>query len=931
MNDSHLGATDNIFGNNNNSSVPQLDSALRNLEAMFISPHANARDVNRVLQTQHNVLGSQSLVIGVVAHTMPYLGWHRVQLNDSRGVMRCCALSTASFMPFGVRDATVYPPGSTVLVYTPRNSPFGYIVGSIPSVYPVKKLEDLTQGKNYSDFISQGGMSGMFQEQVHSYPVQRLLNAASALDFSAGRPRDITSQEKVFSTATGLLFSLDDYMFQLRVNEMCGIWGSLIDSHLRIAGQQLLVESATYELDTGNDEGESTFVAGIATYPWEALGLSRPDTQIGSDYTDGLNNADAFKRQDDPDKGAWPYAPYDVSGKPETTGSRAAEDTADSRPFYRYREYGGYMGQGHVREVAVPLFDGKNTPSARSPEGVFEEWIGLDGSYHLFSAKSVMIGRRVNMPVAEQRKDAADGTGDDAKADNYRYSGYFGNATQHRVGDVRVPDDNPSIRRVMGVDELIAYAVNWKRVHPFHYHKNDYRVREESEGTTFTQVQDNLNFAELGGANTMSPVSPRSMRIDHRYAEVLYYQTTSFLCFLEDGGVVLADGFGSAIKMVGGKIRLECAGDIELVPGRNIVVMGNQIVLRAKTSVDISASDNDVRIKAQRNLHMLAGNGGQGGVLVECKGMGSLQEYENNIGQDVVSNGIVLKAPDSVVAAYGGDVYLRSAADKQINLDADKGRSQINFYGSRVAVFCNKSVDFLIGPSNEDSTVNFAYSFNATSAILPVNVLVGGNITNYGDNKSIFTTGGVYAKGSIATLKTFAQSKAGMVGKVPDTLSGALDDITKPQADAVAAFKDAGKEMHDAYFVQSYYQDKQLGNDTTIKNMQFSYRDTEDQNQYRTANMLWDQRRWEKFVSLGLGTGGESWIENPVSYQGVDLYPWPGRKAWKEEENFMIAIGGGLLDTATGNAASRASGVYDEPELGNIQNVTMEEGFLQIG
>ena len=68
-----------------------------------------------------------------------------------------------------------------------------------------------------------------------------------------------------------------------------------------------------------------------------------------------------------------------------------------------------------------------------------------------------------------------------------------------------------------------------------------------------------------------------------------------------------------------------------------------------------------------------------------------------------------------------------------------------------------------------------------------------------------------------------------MVGKVPDTLSGALDDITKPQADAVAAFKDAGKEMHDTYFVQSYYQDRQLGNDTTIKNMQFSYRDTEDQ------------------------------------------------------------------------------------------------------
>ena len=120
------------------------------------------------------------------------------------------------------------------------------------------------------------------------------------------------------------------------------------------------------------------------------------------------------------------------------------------------------------------------------------------------------------------------------------------------------------------------------------------------------------------------------------------------------------------------------------------------------------------------------------------------------------------------VAAYGGDVYLRSAADKQINLDADKGRSQINFYGSRVAVFCNKSVDFLIGPSNEDSTVNFAYSFNATSAILPVNLLVGGNITNYGDNKSIFTTGGVYAKGSIYEFNELILGYGCLLGEKPN-------------------------------------------------------------------------------------------------------------------------------------------------------------------
>jgi hypothetical protein len=290
------------------------------------------------------------------------------------------------------------------------------------------------------------------------------------------------------------------------------------------------------------------------------------------------------------------------------------------------------------------------------------------------SAKSVLIGRRANIPVGNRIKPAEDGTGDDSRADNYKFSGYSGAGDEHKIGDVRVPDDSANIRRVMGVDDLIAYAVNWKRLHPFHYHKNDYSVREESDGFKFTTSQEFLDFTQLSYQNAMASVFPKTMKIDHRYNDVAYYQTTSFLYFLEDGGVMLADGFGSAIKMTAGKIRLECAGDIELAPGRSLIGLGSQVILRAKKSVDISASDNDVRIKAEKNLHMLAGNGGSGGVLVECKSDSIGQDFKNQIGENVTSNGIIFKATKSVVAAYGGYVYLRSGEDKTIDMDADKGR-----------------------------------------------------------------------------------------------------------------------------------------------------------------------------------------------------------------------------------------------------------------
>ena len=918
MQERHRGAFNTSpFQAHENTKGVQLDLALNAVEANTTNAFKNASDPQGVLQLLLSAPGNSALTIGTIIHTLPHLGWYRVQMADVQGVVRCCSLTTAGHMPFGVRDATVLAAGSTVLVFFPRGSSFGYIMGSVPNVSAFETIPQISAGLSNPDFVLQGGMTGLLQEKVHYYPLQNLADGGSALNFAANRPRDLTAQEKTLATTTGLLFSLDDYLFQLRVNEMCGVWGSLIDGFLRIAGQQLLVESPVYELDSGDDEGEARHFEGIATYPWEALGLSAPGTPIGQSYGTGSDPATKFKTQDDPTVGKWPYASYDIGTEPPL-------------PFYRYREHGGYLGQGHVREVVVPTHEGNNTAESSPAEGVFSEWIGLDGSFHLMSAKSVLIGRRVNIPVGNRIKPAEDGTGDDSREDNYKFSGYSGGGEEHKIGDVRVPDDNASIRRVMGVDDLIAYAVNWKRLHPFHYHKNDYNLREESDGFKFTTSQEFLDFTQLSYQNAMASVFPKAMKIDHRYNDVAYYQTTSFLYFLEDGGVMLADGFGSAIKMTAGKIRLECAGDIELAPGRSLIGLGSQVILRAKKSVDISASDNDVRIKAEKNLHMLAGNGGSGGVLVECKSESIGQDFKNQIGENVTSNGIIFKATNSVVAAYGGYVYLRSGEDKTIDMDADKGRSRINLYGSAITNYCKDGVDIFIGPENEDSTVNRAYSFRSSTVILPVSVLIGGSVELYGDRSSLIVSNSILARGSIATLRSLAQRKAGLVGGVPDELETIIDDAIENAKGAVQVFEGAGSELHKQSIVEKYYRTAGLGSDDNITDMQFSYRDSDDQTQYKTSNFMWEQRRWEQFVTIGLGAGGNDWVENPVSYQGQELYPWPGRKAWKEDTAFLQVTDAGLTDSATGNAKNRASGIYDAPELGNVQAVTMESGYKII-
>ena len=69
-----------------------------------------------------------------------------------------------------------------------------------------------------------------------------------------------------------------------------------------------------------------------------------------------------------------------------------------------------------------------------------------------------------------------------------------------------------------------------------------------------------------------------------------------------------------------------------LMSGSRVVTLAKEAIIRAKGSVDISSNENDVRIKAEKNMQLLAGNSGSGGMLLESKGQGSIQGYGGLIG-----------------------------------------------------------------------------------------------------------------------------------------------------------------------------------------------------------------------------------------------------------------------------------------------------------
>ena len=895
--------------------VGEIDTALRSVESVIqaIAPGLTLfRDPNRAAQQNMQQLSEQDgqVLAGTIIHPIAGMGWYKVQLGNQHGFVPCCAVSSVGAAPLGAREVGAFAPNSQVLVYKPRGHKFGYIVGVIPPLVRDGRIVN-------PDWVVQGGQSGYKREALHKQVFKSMYKKGGVQDFSGQRPMDSTSLERGIISATGIALTIDDFLAQLRVNEMCGLFLSYFDSYTRLAGMQMDIESLVHHVQARDDEGEARLFIGYATYPWEALGLYAP----GQKFTE--TNGDVEVQYTEP-----------VAKEDLPKGER------DLQPIYRYQEYAGYLGQGHLRMVCKPAKDdGKRRFSEQEPdEGLFCESIALDGTYSVRSAKSVYIGKRVLIVVPKEIKYCEDKQGDYAEKNNYKFSGKFGGGPEHKMIDIKVTGQHKHIRRVAGIMDFIAHTANWKSLHPFHYHQGDYKTWQEPQASkVFKGVMENLDFGVLASQPYMRDPTPKRLKIDHRYNQVEYFERESYLYMLDDGGVVLADGYGSSIVMTAGVMRIESPGDVQLCPGRHLLGMAGQVILRAKGSLDLSSSDKDVRIKAERNMQLLAGNAGQGGMLLETKSKSRTQMYEERIGERVRANGIVIKATGGFAGVYGKEIYLRTGGGKNpdgdILIDASQGKKDVIIKTNRFNLFSQKEVNFFYGPVGESSTVDKVYHFGRKNMIADVKLLLGGKLISYtggGGKGGVIIDGGCYGVKSFATAGVMADKKGFFLGKVPDGFGGIIQSATQAAAQAADQLKQMGEKLHEAKVVQRYYQDMQPGDDKVISNMEFSYRDEPGNIQYKTQTLKWAESRWQMFVRMGIGTGGTTWTEKPVQYQGQELYPWPGREKWKEDSSVFLRFQNHSMFDPGEMRDKNRPGPYEDAQLGDMDATTMEQGYKII-
>lgn len=900
-----------------------------------IRPVSDPQGVLSGYATSFNDTGR--ILFGTVMDGTAISNCYRVHPDHGTCALVATAASHTSASCMGATALNTYAPGTRVVIALHDKDNKAVILGAMANY--------LTSARRaVHDYISPASRKRV--DDCHKKYIKQP-NGGQIVNYNSGRPLDAThASEWGAITATGAAVTLDDFMLRASVNEFCGIYGFYHDSLLRVAGYNLQFWTAGHEREAFMDQAEYNDTQGYTPYPWENMGILQPGVDVIQQYEP--ENYHCSRQQ--------PFY------------CRWENKHEFAQPYHRTTDFYGYFGQGHRRIVQAPPpginrwtyegekgdkgktpFDsdpaagGLNIPCSAGPEkltdnevdrpaiGLSEQNTSLDGRIFFASAKGITLLKRVLLPIPyRQRRPDDIKNGDDASK-NYMAASKFGSGPEHKItGDVKTTDDeHPNLQRAAAVMDLHGYLFNYAGIHPFYWHTNDYKTWEQQD-IKYAQANQRIpDYSSLGQSMYLAEQEPKRLSLDHRYKQQKFYETECYVSLLEDGGVVIGDGYGAEIRMTAGCVFISAPGDVWLKGGRDVQTWaGNDAIVKANKSIDISSTEKNVRIKAENNLMLFGGNedttsdtggGGRGGVLIESRSETTTYDFEKS-GDKVEFGGIVLRAPKSNVVSMGKQIYMRTGGGGvekgSIVLDASRGNADIITKSQNVYQFVEKSgkVFQFFGLENNYRKTNL-FSENFTLLCGPI-----------GTEGSFIAGGGILCRNSILVANghiVTEQADRGSIFVAPLGDEGKqkiLEGIEKISNAISEDLPEAGEKIDEQYLTETWYNEKRAGNDRVMEIMGFSFRTDDD---YNIKDFLLYEDRWQQLARIA-GKSGQKWTENGVldkAATGEKTYPFPGKKwlvdekAYKEQ-SLRIATydGSGIIDKKRGKSPDLVP-EYAQPEF----------------
>lgn len=844
-------------------------------------------------------IGAGTLEFATVADVIPHARCYRLNCA-MRGSARGYALSSTSCnTATGTNDINLYQIGTAVLVYFPVQSNRGLILGALP---PPVWDTNIALPPSVVPGSDVGATEAPFTHMTKGEDFNG--KGFGVENFSAGAPTDNVPGDWGLMNETGSGFLVSKFMAMLRASDNCGLSVFYLDQLMRLHGYNYEHFTSSSEHRIYNDEQEVHDVHFRSKFPWEALGLSKHGTN--------------------------PFQTAEGKWEPGTTDAYYEPQNDKQTGIWRDVELRGYLGDLHREVVAVPDSKFDATPityddnKAPAYTGLSEITRSANGSIGIRSAKEILLSKYVMIPVPQQTTLPDDNVEGDWRK-NYKASNEVGDGTAAEdMNDFKwTPESDADMKPALLLDYM-TWVFNFHKFENLLAHKKDWKVCEETERAsrwTLTRAYiEASKLSALDGSYWADMPKKADIDIDSRLKQHAYYESMSCFSMLDDGSVVIEDGWGSSIVMHRGNIQICCAGDIFMRPGRSFYAFApKDAMLRAGGSVDLTATTHDVRLKAERNLQLLAGNDSDksdkvGGILLESRSSGTQLQFDQ-AGEKVVSGGIVFKCKNSDLVGWANNIYLGTKQLDQnpageIMLSADEGKQNILMQANVMMRDIKQLAIDRFSPTRANIFLE-----NAT-IIDTQQLLVRGS--------GYFTrNGNIYAEGNVGAGGSVIAEGAGVFG---DTVSDGADSPhmvapnnkapkgkVKPVLKSIDRTAQSTEQNVSGIVEQTSDRfqsgEGSIGSAETAKKVNFSLRTDDD---YNVRDFKVFAARWQQLLKeAGVN---KAWEERPVLAGSDTTYPFPGRQKYEGGDAFYPTVLAKYFKLGTGEAEARGEdgGVYKD-------------------
>lgn len=845
------------------------------------------------------------LVVGRIIEINPQLQSYKVRIGDypTSDITAVNLEALGSSVPTYSASSKLFGIGSAVIILTSRyfGLNFGIILGALP--------------ENLANSVAVGS-----PELVPASPVgsgvdkiaKVALNSA-VYNFNGGRPIDIYPTDISLLSYFGAGLFVGSLQTTLRASSECAVECHYVDSLLRLTSYNFEQFSAGADVQFVADCGDYTEIRRGNPYVIESVGGNE---QYGSfPKKEGKSRADAER--------------------PSTDLAQYIPENENQIGWWRWLDLSGYLANVKLAFVIAPKLEGTRKGAEdngqQDEHALFREHVDSTGAYSVASAKSISLIKDCLIPLPKEQYRA-----DDSRGDNKENIEKARNDNKQNLKDAELEGLNEA-------DASILYSAASSDMASFRTHRTLVRFRERAKDWSLKEI-DEVDLAGFKSAisskGLLSPsITPSKMYADlpqigklkiNANEEVNYFASRSMIMMHEDGSIHIQDGYGAAISMRGGCIDITCPGDITLRPGRNLVgLAGDSASIIGGVDVELCGMKGDIRVQADRNVSVLSGNDGQGGILLETRARyAPLTTSDDNTFKTPDTNnnpyrGIWFKASDSGVCTLANEAYIGNAKDN-CKIVMDCGSSDFSVNGT-TSYFLTSNSHFITAPNDPESgTVLSIYGPSGFQMVTPGSMYIRGSAfmasgptSSAGESADL----NFYVKGNFNLLGNSIMENIVLKGEDRDVIPGIdnqeyINSVETPIGEILAEISQSVSEILQAKQEQFDKVDESLvgKEDSTLENLTFYYPDSLLRGIPPDSKFVLLEADWQMaYRSKGQGKNLEirGVPKSGVGTVGISSdqsYCWPGIQAL-ESKFAKLSTESRFVD---GNLAFKRTG-FDQP------------------